>query len=60
MTTNFLKNKQLEEKYKTRLPADFQQKMEMESLAPANMTHIMKKMHSPRTFISPLQKVGSV
>lgn len=60
MTSNFLKNKQLEEKYKQRLPADFQQKVEMETLATANMTQIMKKMHSPRNFISPLQKVGSV
>ena len=34
--------------------------MEMESLATNNMTNIMKKMHSPRNFISPLQKVGSV
>ena len=60
MTNNFRKNKQLEEKYKQRLPADFAQKMEMEQLATANMINIMKKMHSPRNFISPLQKVGSV
>lgn len=28
MTSNFRKNKQLEEKYKQRLPADFQEKMQ--------------------------------
>lgn len=60
MTNNFRKNKQLEEKYKQRLPADFAQKMEIEQQATANMINIMKKMHSPRNFISPLQKVGSV
>lgn len=54
MTNNFRKNKQLEEKYKQRLPADFAQKMEMEQLATANMINIMKKMHSPRNFTSPL------
>ena len=59
MTNNFRKNKQLEEKYKQRLPADFAQKMEMEQQATANMISIMKKMHSPRNFTSPLQKVGS-
>ena len=54
MTNNFRKNKQLEEKYKQRLPADFAQKMEMEQQATANMISIMKKMHSPRNFTSPL------
>ena len=54
MTSNFRKNSQLQEKYKQRLPADFAQKMEMEQLATANMINIMKKMHSPRSFTSPL------
>ena len=60
MTSNFLKNKQLESKYKSRIPNDVLQKKEQEEQATSQMTLIMKKMHSPRNFVSPLRKIGSV
>lgn len=60
MTSNFLKNKQLEQKYKSRIPQEVLQKKEVEDQATSQMTGIMKKMHSPRNFVSPLRKIGSV
>mmetsp|Transcript_22821 Transcript_22821/g.35133 ORF Transcript_22821/g.35133 Transcript_22821/m.35133 type:complete len:86 (+) Transcript_22821:275-532(+) len=60
MTSNFLKNKQLENKFKTRIPNEVQQKKEADDSATSAMTLIMKQMHSPRNFTSPLRKIGSV
>ena len=59
MTSNFLKNKQLEKKFKSRIPADVMYKKGQEDSATSNMTNIMKKMHSPRNFVAPLRKTGS-
>ena len=60
MTSNFLKNKQLESKYKKGIPRDILQKKEQDEQATSTMTTIMKQMHSPRNFVSPLRKTGSV
>jgi len=60
MTSNFLKNKSLEQKYKSRIPRDVLEKKGVEDQATSTMTSIMKKMHSPRNFTSPLRKIGSV
>jgi hypothetical protein len=58
VTSNFLKNKNLEQKYKNRIPRDVLQKKELEDIATQNMTQLMKKMHSPRNFTSPLARFG--
>ena len=59
MTSTFMKNKALEEKY-GRIPNDILAKKESEDVASQNMTQIMKKMVSPRTFNGELRKFGSV
>ena len=59
MTTQFLKNKTLESKYKSRIPRDVMEKKAVEDAAAQNMTNVMKKMHSPRQFMSPLKRFGS-
>ena len=58
MTSNFLKNKNLESKYKNGIPKDVLQKKEQEDIATQNMTALMKRMHSPRNFSSPLARFG--
>lgn len=60
MTSNFLKNKELQKKYNSRIPKDVQKANEADNLATSTMTDIMKKMQSPRNFTSPLKKFGSV
>ena len=60
MTTNFLKNNELKDKYKSRVPDDVKQKQMNENVTVSTMTNIMKKMHSPRSFNSPIRKFGSV
>lgn len=59
MTSTFIKNKQIELKYKSRIPRDIAAKKDIEDQATQNMTNIMKKMHSPRNFTGPLKKFGS-
>jgi hypothetical protein len=46
MTNNFLKNKQLENKYKKGIPLDIMQKKEQDEQATSTMTTIMKQMHT--------------
>ena len=60
MTSNFIKNKQIEKKYKSRIPSEVLSRKEDEEAQASTMTIIMKKMHSPRNFSSPLKKFGSV
>jgi len=59
MTNTFLKNKTLESKYKKGIPRDIMEKKEAEDVASANMSQIMKKMHSPRSFNAQIRKFGS-
>lgn len=58
MTSTFLKNKQLEKKYQSRLPHDMRAKQDQENAVTSQMTGIMKRMHSPRSFLSDIKKVG--
>lgn len=58
MTNTFIKNKQLESKYNTRIPADVLANKEMEDQATENMVRQMRMMISPRNFIGTVKRAG--
>lgn len=58
MTSTFIKQKDLESKFKKGLPKAMQEIKDAEAAATSHMCHIMKKMHSPRNFTSEMKTFG--
>mgnify|MGYP000070373531 CR=1 FL=1 len=58
MTSTFIKQKDLESKYKKGLPKALKEVRDAETAATSHMCQIMKKMHSPRNFTSELRSFG--
>jgi hypothetical protein len=58
MTNTFIKNKQLEAKFNSSIPADIKSKKDVEDQVTETMVRQMKMMISPRNFQSTVIRAG--